>query len=62
MSPPGQGDITFNYSGDGGPALDAQFAASGLAIDGGNIYVSDQQNNAKRLLRQTTGRIENDFK
>jgi hypothetical protein len=46
-----QGDMTFNYSGDGGPALDAQFAAYGLAIDrDGNIYVSDPQNNAIRRL------------
>jgi len=42
---------TFNYSGDGGPALAAQFSASGLAIDGaGNIYVADVWHNAIRKL------------
>lgn len=42
---------TFNYSGDGGPALDAQFSMSSLATDAvGNIYVADFQNNAIRKL------------
>jgi sugar lactone lactonase YvrE len=42
------------YSGDGGPAADAQFGVlSGLTIDSaGNLYAADQSYNVVRLLRR----------
>ena len=42
---------TFNYSGDGGPALSAQFDPWGIDVDAsGKIYIADGSNNAIRLL------------
>ena len=40
------------YTGDGGPALNAEFDfPQGLLLDGlGNIYISDTQNNVIRVL------------
>ncbi len=39
------------YSGDGGAATSAQlFNPGGIAVHGGNIYVSDTQNNLIRML------------
>lgn len=41
-----------NYSGDGGPALDASFAANGLAMgSGGSLYLADAYNGAVRLIQ-----------
>ena len=46
------GNGTLGYTGDGGPALLAQFSAiSSIAVDAqGNIYVADTSNNAIRLF------------
>jgi sugar lactone lactonase YvrE len=46
------GNGTLSYTGDGGPASQAQFSAiSSLAVDAqGNIYVADANNNAIRLF------------
>jgi hypothetical protein len=51
------GNGTFGYTGDGGPATDAQlgfsgFRSSSVAADNwGNVYVADAYNNAIRVLR-----------
>jgi hypothetical protein len=47
------GNGSYGYSGDGGPAADAQLTLiSGLAVDSsGNIYVADAGNNAIRLVK-----------
>jgi hypothetical protein len=46
------GNATMGYSGDGGPALSAQFAESfGLATDNaGNLYISDITNSVIRKV------------
>ena len=43
----------FGYSGDGGPAVGAQFnSLSGIALDAtGNVYLADRGNNAIRFLQ-----------
>src|SRR5260370_23774165 len=53
------GNGQIGYSGDGGPALQAQFSRSinGLAFDsGGNLYVSDGDNNCIRRI-STSGLV-----
>jgi len=47
------GTGAMGYSGDGGPALSAEFAGpAGVAVDGdGNVYVEDIYNGAVRVLR-----------
>jgi len=47
------GNGTSGYSGDGGPATSAQlYSPSGVAVDStGDIYVSDSEENAVRLLQ-----------
>lgn len=60
------GNGTSGYSGDGGPALQAQFGSvAGITLDvQGDVYVADQGNNVIRLLQAvsatpTTGAIVN---
>lgn len=47
------GNGTLGYSGDGGPATDAQISApSALSVDGsGDVFVVDSGNNAVRVLK-----------
>jgi hypothetical protein len=46
------GNGVLGYSGDGGPATNAQLGAWGLAFDAsGNLYVADPWNNNIRLLK-----------
>ncbi len=51
----GKGRV-YGYSGDEGPALEAELAApAGLAVDrGGNIYIADSDNHVVRLVRGST--------
>ena len=46
------------YAGDGGPAIEAQFAAGDVAVDGsGNIYIADLAGNVIRKVTAATGII-----
>ena len=49
----------YGFSGDGGPATQAQLGRpTGLAIDGaGNLYIGDDQNHRVRKVDATTGII-----
>ncbi len=49
----------FGFSGDGGPALSAQFGQlTGIALDGqGNLYLADYNNNRVRAIATSTGLI-----
>jgi sugar lactone lactonase YvrE len=53
------GTGTFGFSGDGGPAISAQFAGpTAVAFDGaGNLYVADQSNSRIRQVAAKTGVI-----
>ncbi len=53
------GNGTYGYSGDGGPATNAQLAdLEGLAIDAaGNLYISDNFNSVGRIRRIATDGI-----
>jgi len=53
------GTHAFGYSGDGGPATEAQlFEPQGVAIDAkGNLYISDTNNNVIRMVSAATGII-----
>ncbi len=52
------GNGTAGFSGDGGPAIKAQFSAiDGIAADSsGNVYITDRQNNRIRKV-DTSGNI-----
>jgi sugar lactone lactonase YvrE len=46
------GNGTYGYSGDGGPATDAQLLANSIAVDGaGNVYITDPFHSVVRILR-----------
>ena len=51
------GDGTSGFSGDGGPATQAEFRSpSGMAVDSnGNLLITDTGNNALRIVAATTG-------
>ncbi|HXW16835.1 MAG TPA: choice-of-anchor D domain-containing protein [Candidatus Acidoferrales bacterium] len=53
------GDGNFGYSGDGGPAIDAElYVPSGVAVDGAdNLYIADFGNNRIREVNPSTGII-----
>ena len=54
------GNGTLGYSGDGGPATNAQLSCGpvGVALDGaGNIYIADTYNNVIRMVSASTGVI-----
>jgi sugar lactone lactonase YvrE len=53
------GDGSMGYSGDGGPAADAElYNAQDLVVDSaGNIYIADTLNNAVRMVSHATGLI-----
>jgi hypothetical protein len=55
----GAGMIPGGYSGDGGPALDAELGSPfGVALDkAGNIYIADTYNSAIRKVTAATGII-----
>src|SRR6202011_2399609 len=53
------GNGTVGYSGDGGPATNAEFQyPGGVGIDSaGNLYIADQRNNRIRKVSAATGII-----
>ncbi len=53
------GDGQLGYSGDGGPAVDAQFGEpNSVALDSaGDLYISDAESHRIRLVSATTGVI-----
>ena len=55
----GNGDISYAPTGDGGPATKASlFDVRGLALDGSNLYVSDDGFNDVRRINLATGIIQ----
>ena len=50
------GNGTAGYLGDGGPAINAQLIAAGLAVSGsGDIYIADNKDNVIRKVVAATG-------
>jgi hypothetical protein len=46
------GNGTQGYSGDGGPATNAQLFANSIAVDGaGNVYLADTFHSVVRILK-----------
>ena len=59
VSVPVAGTGTCGYAGDGGPAIDAQIHATGIAVDrDGNIVLADQFNYRVRRIDAVTGIID----
>jgi sugar lactone lactonase YvrE len=52
------GNGTWDYSGDGGAATNAQLSAEGIALDSrNNLYIADGNNSRIRRVDATTGNI-----
>jgi hypothetical protein len=45
------GDGQYGFSGDGGPGAKAElYNPTGVAVDGGNLVISDSDNNRIRMI------------
>jgi sugar lactone lactonase YvrE len=52
------GNGTAGYSGDNGPAVDAEVSPAGLALDSaGNLFIADESNSVVREVAAATGVI-----
>ncbi len=53
------GDGSFGFSGDGGPATDAELASPvGVAVDcGGSLVIADASNGRVRVVAEQAGAV-----